>query len=109
MSNPQGFDAGVHEAQRWRWFRRWVILLTGLAVFVEIYGVPALRTSYQSDASRGVYAAQYWSVSGSRVLSPGELAPTLPVLTLVPLEKPLLSYAREFWDDLIGLKGNGDG
>ena len=101
-----GFDAGVHAAQRWRSFRRWAILLIGLAVFVEIHGVPALRTSYQSDASQGVYVARYWSVFGSRVLSPGDAAPTLPILTLVPLEKPLLSHVREFWHDLVVLKEN---
>lgn len=107
--NSHGFDAGVHAAQGWRAVRRWAILLIGLTVFVEVHGVPALQTVYWADSTQVVYRARYWNViSGSRDVSRGELAPTLPILTLVPLERSLLEHAREALRDLTTYAENED-
>jgi len=104
MSNPQGFDAGLYADQHWRGLRRKVIFVIALAVFVELYGLPALRLSYQKNAAHAVTRARYWSVTGSRTVSRGEVAPTLPILTLIPLETSLRSYAVTAWHDLVASK-----
>lgn len=91
------FDAGLHAAQRLRALRRWALLLIALAVFLETQGEPALRTSYVEQGGR-VRSARYWCVTGERNWSGGEVA---PLIVLVPLERPLLSYAGSALQNLV--------
>jgi len=99
-SEPQGFDAGLHAAQRWRELRRWVLLLIGLAVFVELAGLPALRLTYVEQGGR-IQSGQYVGLAGQRTVVAGQLAPTCPPIVLVPLEQSLVSYAREGLEALL--------
>lgn len=99
-SDPQGFDAGLHAAQRWRALRRWALLLIGLAVFVELAGLPALRVTYVEQGGQ-IRSGTYLGLAGRRTIVAGELAPTCPLIALVPLERSLTSYAREGWDSLL--------
>ena len=97
MNNLQGFDAGILRVQRRRLRRRQLVLVLGLAIAVEILGVPALRTSYTAEASSGrILHARYWApVHGAIDLRPGQVAPNCPLIVLVPLDRSLISYAGD--------------
>lgn len=99
-SDTQGFDAGLHAAQRWRALRRWALLLVGLAVFVELAGLPVLRVTYVEQGGQ-IRSGTYLGLAGRRTIVAGELAPTCPLIALVPLERSLTSYARGGWDSLL--------
>lgn len=91
------------------WPRRrlslWVLLnrliVLGLVLaFINHFGLPHLRTHYSYRGTWDnpiIVEARYWSVSGSRELGAGDLGDQMPLIVLIPLERPLWVHAREFW------------
>ena len=102
--SDMGFDAGLHASARWRAARRWILLILGLALFIELAGVPHLRWTYVEQDGR-VRSGQYLSVTGTKPLVAGQVAPTCPLIALVPLDRSLWSYTIE---GLRGLGSKGD-
>lgn len=88
----ESLDAGIVGASLWRAFRRVLIFAALFASLIEFGGVPHLRVSYVKQGGI-IRAARYWSVTGPRIVTAGEFAPTCPLILLVPLEKSLASYA----------------
>ena len=89
-----GFDVEVERRARWLAVRRWLVLVAILVAFVEFQGVPHLRMTYVEEGGR-VRSGEYWSLMGPRTVVAGDVAPTCPVIALVPLERSLWSYAKE--------------
>jgi len=88
----ESLDAGVVGASCWRALRRFLVFVALLAALVELGGVPHLRITYTEQGDR-IRSARYWSVTGSRTLVAGDVAPTCPLIALVPTETSLVSVA----------------
>lgn len=83
-------DAGMVHASRWRSFRRLLMFVGLLVALVELRGVPSLRITYVEQGGI-IRRAEYWSVAGWTRLRPGDVAPTCPLITIVPLKRSLAS------------------
>lgn len=94
MRNSEGFDRGLHAAQRWRRLRRWALLLAALALLVEGWGLPYLRWDY-TERHGQILSARYIGLGGLRPIKAGEVDPSCPLIVLVPLERSLVAYAAE--------------
>ena len=80
----RSLDAGVVLSSRWRSFRRKVLLVASVVGFAFFLGVPHLRLNYVEQNGH-VVSGVYWSVTGKRTLHAGQVAPTCPLIALVPL------------------------
>lgn len=80
----QSLDAGIVLSSRWRAFRRRALLVASLVSFVVFLGVPHLRWTYTEQGGR-VISGEYWSATGRRILHAGQVAPSCPLIALVPL------------------------
>lgn len=89
---------GMERQQARRRLRRTLLLLTAALLFIEFAGVPHMRVTYtytgRSSASR-MLAAQYWGPFGGKPAQAGQYGEGCPLIVLIPLEKSLVSYARE--------------
>lgn len=92
-----GFDVDVERRARWLAARRWLVLIAILVAFLELQGVPHLRLSYEEQGGR-VVSGTYCSVTGLRRIAAGDVAPTCPLIAVVPLERSLFSYAVDGWN-----------
>ncbi len=77
-------DAGLVRASLWRALRRRVLFVGSIVAFVLVLGVPHLRVRYVKHQGRPV-SGLYWSVTGNRTLVAGQVAPSCPLIALVPL------------------------
>ena len=77
-------DAGVVRSSRWRAFRRKLLFVGSVVGFVVFLGVPHMRLTYVEQNGRTV-SGEYWSVTGKRFLVAGQVAPSCPLIALVPL------------------------
>lgn len=84
-------DLGLRRSLRWRRMRRWLVMLTLLALFVEIRGIPHFRLTDRSRPQAN--QVDYWSPLGMRQIGGGGSKP--PLIVLVPLDRSLTAYARE--------------
>ena len=96
-----GFDAGLHTAARWRAWRRWALLFVGALLFVELAGTPFVRLSCSAVGGQ-ITAAEYIGIGGRRIVHAGEVSPTCPAVILLPLDRPVWSYAGDVWTRLRG-------
>ena len=89
-------DLGLRRSLRWRRVRRWLLMLTLLALFVEFRGVPHFRLT---DRSRPrAVRIEYWSPLGMRDVAGLGMRP--PLIVLVRLDRSLWSYAQEAGSEL---------
>lgn len=102
-SLEERMDLGLRRSLRWRRVRRWLVMLTLLALFVEFRGVPHFRLTDRSRPRAS--QVDYWSPLGMRQLGGGGSKP--PLIVLVLLDRSLTAYAREagtaLYDELVGL------
>ena len=89
-----GFDVDVERRARWLAARRFLVLLAIVLAFVELQGLPHLRLSYTRQGER-MLTGTYWSLTGVRQLRAGEVAPSCPLVAIVPLDQSLWAYAEE--------------
>ena len=95
-------DLGLRRSLRWRRVRRWLLMLSLLALFVEFRGVPHFRLT---DRSRPrAVRIEYWSPLGVRREVAG-LGTRPPLIVLVRLDRSLWSYAQEAGSELYGKIG----
>ena len=95
LDSDARMDLGLRRSLRWRRLRRWLVMLTLLALFVEFRGVPHFRLTDRSRPRAS--QVDYWSPLGMRQLGGGG-----PLIVLVPLDRSLTTYAREGVQALLG-------
>ncbi len=85
-------DAGIVRGSDWRAFRRMVLFVAMIVCVVEFIGVPSLRVTYTERGGR-ILSGQYWSITGSKTLSAGDVSSECPLIAMIPLEESLVSMA----------------
>ncbi len=63
-----------------------------LVCVIEFIGVPHVRVTYIERGGR-ILSGQYWSITGSKSLSAGDVSPECPLIAMIPLEESLVSMA----------------
>lgn len=86
------FDLGFHRSLRYRAFRRRVVLLVGLFLFLEFMGLPHVRFTGQSRHGRRGQTV-YVSVTGSVSERVAGAGPHRPLIILLPMSPPPSHYA----------------
>lgn len=86
----KNLDAGTVRASIRKYIRRRVVLLVLCVAFVSHLGIPHIRINYVEQRGR-IQSAEYWGVTGWRSIRAGEVAPTCPLIALVPFDRSMIS------------------
>ena len=82
--------------------RNVLLAFVAICVFLQIFGMPHLRVSYQyvpGTKPRVITSAKYWSPRGMVHSYGGVFGEGCPLVVLIPLEKPVIHLLNDWREE----------